>query len=114
MGGLLFITARTVGTVEPVGNWNAAPQARGSTGGLPALTSAATAAATTAPATAAAAATAATAPVLGFFHGDLATLHVTAVELFNGLARLLLIRHLDEAETARTPSLTIGDDLGVG
>jgi hypothetical protein len=115
-GWLPALTATAAATAAAT---SAATTATATTAAAAAVSAATTAAAT---ATAAAAVSAAatttaattTTPVLGLFHGDLATLHVTAVELFNGLACLLLVRHLNEAEPARTPGLTIGDDLGVG
>jgi hypothetical protein len=97
---------------------------------LPATAAAATTAATAAPATTAAtavaaaattavatatasAAAAATTAILSFLHGDLTSLDVAAVDLFDRLAGLILGRHLDEAEAARTSRFAIRDDLRV-
>ena len=79
-----------------------------------ATTTVAATAATTAAATEATATTAAAAPaILRLFHGNLAALNVAAVQLLDGLAGLVVRRHLDEPEAARPTGLTIGDDLGV-
>ena len=77
-----------------------------------AATAAAAAEAAAAAATAATTA-AATAAILGLLHGDLTSLDVAAVDLLDRLAGLVLGRHLDEAEAARTAGFTVRDDLGV-
>ena len=94
----------------------AATTAVATTAAATSTAAAAVAAATTAASTTTEATTATTtaaAPILGLFDGDLAPLHVATVQLLDCLTRLVLGRHLDEPEAARTAGLAVRDDLGI-
>src|SRR5882672_9680186 len=49
---------------------------------------------------------------LGLVDDELASLHVKAVECFDGPEAFVVVGHLDEAEAPRASRLTVDDDRG--